>query len=250
MNSGRLPPDAPELPRGPAAFPTVSPFWGPLPARETVGAAAYRQLREAILRGDLPMGARVNELELARAWQVSRTPIRDALRRLEAEGLVQALPGRGVMVPVLSLADLDELYELREVLESRAARRAAQRATPEFHARLNALIRAFGAALKREDHDAMLSLDLEIHAAVAEMSGNGRLDQVLRTVRGQIHAVRLRTFRVRGRAAKSLKEMARLVAAMRVRDGRRAEDAMREHIASLRADLPALFGAAGAPGLL
>jgi DNA-binding GntR family transcriptional regulator len=215
-----------------------------------MGAAAYKQLREAILQGHLPMGARVNELELARAWQVSRTPIRDALRRLEAEGLVQGSPGRGVIVPVLGLADVDELYELREVLESRAARRAAQRATPEFHARLNSLIRAFGAAMKREDHDAMLALDFEIHTAIAQMSGNARLDQALQTVRGQVHAIRLRSFRVRGRAAKSLKEMARLVAAMRVRDGRRAEDAMREHLASLRDDLPALFQAAAGAGLL
>jgi DNA-binding GntR family transcriptional regulator len=238
-------PDAPVRPPSP-----VSPFWGGPPARDTMGAAVYRQLREAILLGYLPMGARVNELELARAWQVSRTPIRDALRRLEAEGLVQAAPGRGMVVPVLGLADLDELYELREVLESRAARRAAQRATPEFHARLNGLIRAFGAAMKREDHDAMLRLDLEIHVAIAEMSGNARLDHALQTVRGQAHTIRARSFRVRGRAAKSLKEMARLVAAMRVRDGRRAEDAMREHVASLRADLPALFQAAAGAGLL
>ncbi len=215
-------------------------LWTP-PVRETVSAAAYRHLREAILQGQIPMGARINELELATAWRVSRTPIRDAMRRLEAEGLVEGVPGRGVIVPRLSLADIDELYEVREVLEARAARRAAERATPEFHARCKVLIRAFGAALKQGDLDRMFAIDGELHTGIAAMSGNGRLQRAIDTVRAQVHQIRLRSFHVKGRAAKSLREMAKLTASMRSRDGTRAEAAMREHIASLRADLPSIF---------
>lgn len=220
-------------------------LWGSPPVRETVSAAAYRQLREAILQGQIPMGGRINELELAGAWSVSRTPIRDALRRLEAEGLVQSVPGRGVIVPVLSLTDIDELYELREVLEARAARRAAERANAEYHSRLNDLIRALGAALKDDDVDRMTTIDEDIHTAVAAMAGNVRLERAIETVRAQVHHVRLRSFRARGRAAKSLREMAKLVAAMRRRDATRAEAAMREHVASLRSDLPTILGPPG-----
>ncbi len=215
-------------------------LWTP-PVRETVSAAAYRHLREAILQGQIRMGTRINELELAAAWRISRTPIRDAMRRLEAEGLVEGVPGRGMIVPRLSLADIDELYEVREVLEGRAARRAAERATPEFHSRFKVLIRAFGAALKQGDLDRMFSIDGELHTGIAAMSGNGRLQRAIDTMRAQVHQIRLRSFHVKGRAAKSLREMAKLTASMRARDGMRAEAAMREHITSLRADLPVIF---------
>jgi len=212
--------------------------------RETVAAAAYRVLREAILQGQIAGGQRINELELATTWNVSRTPIRDALRRLEAEGLVHAVPGRGVVVPVLGLADADELYELREVLEARAAKRAAQQTGGDLHVRLNDLLRAFGAALKQSDLARMSQLDVTIHSTIAEASGSGRLQRAIETVCGQIHPIRQHSYRVRGRGAKSLREMAKLVAAIRAGDPARAEAAMREHIASVRADLPAIFGAA------
>ncbi len=215
----------------------LTSVWGNPPARETVSTAAYRKLREAVLSGALPMGTRINELELAQAWNVSRTPIRDALRRLEAEGLVQATPGRGVMVPHMTLADADELYELREVLEGRAARRAAERATPEFHTKLHGLIKAFGMALKQGEVDQMVTIDTGIHTGIAVMSGNGRLAREIEGIRAQVYHARLESMRTKGRAAKSFREMATLTAAVRARNGVRAETAMREHIASLRSDL-------------
>lgn len=218
-----------------------SPIWGKPPARETVSAAAYQRLRDAILHGQVSMGARINELELAGAWGVSRTPIRDALRRLEAEGLVQAVAGRGMVVPRLDLADADDLYDLREVLEGRAARRAAERATPELHARLNTLIKAFGAAHKQGNLDEMIALDIDFHASLAAASGSARLQRAIETAHAQVYQVRLRTMRARGRPGRSLRELARLVAAVRARDGARAETAMREHIASVRSDLPAVM---------
>jgi DNA-binding GntR family transcriptional regulator len=223
----------------------LNPFWTQVPIRETVGSAAYRLLRDAILEGQIPMGTRINELELAGAWNISRTPIRDALRRLEAEGLVQASPGRGVLVPVLGLADLDELYELREILEARASRRAAERAGADLQGQLNDLIRAFGSALKQGDMDRVTTIDIAIHSAVASACGSAKLEHAIDTVRAQVHHVRLRSYRIRGRAAKSLREMAKLVAAIRARDPLRSEAAMRDHIVSVRADLSGVFIAAG-----
>ena len=99
-------------------------LWGPPPVREPGGTAAYRLIRDAILRGQIPAGARINELELSRVWHISRTPIRDALRRLEAEGLAQSVPGRGMAVPRLGRSDVDELFEVLEALEGLAARRS------------------------------------------------------------------------------------------------------------------------------
>jgi DNA-binding GntR family transcriptional regulator len=93
--------------------------------------------------------------------------------------------------------------------------------------------------------DRLTGIEIALHAAVAAASGSARLERAIDTVRAQVHHVRLRSYRVRGRAAKSLREMAKLVAAIRARDAARAEVAMREHIASVRADLPGVFGAGG-----
>lgn len=223
---------------------TLNPFWTTPPARETVGEKAYRLLREALLRGQIPDGTRINELELARAWNISRTPIRDALRRLEAEGLVQAVPRRGVVVPALGLGELDELYELREILEARAARRAAERLDPPLRARLNVLIREFGAAVKRDDAERAAALDADLHAAIAAASGQDRLERLVTLIAGQVHGTRVRAFRVRTRARRSLAELARVVAAVRSAAPARAEAAMRDHLTSVRGDLPLVLGSA------
>jgi DNA-binding GntR family transcriptional regulator len=217
------------------------PVLGPPPVRETVAAAAYRRLREAILAGRIPMGSRINEAELAAEWGISRTPIRDALRRLEADGLVQASPGRGMVVPVLSRSDVEELYGLREGLEGMAARLAAERATPPFLAQLNTLLKTYGAALKRDDLAQLIQVDAALHDAVAQMSQNRRLEQAALAARLRLHGINGRSFALRGRAGRTFREMATLVAAIRTRNPVRAESGMRAHLAGLRADVLAAF---------
>lgn len=210
-------------------------LWGPPPAREAVSAVVYRRLREAIRRGGLAAGVRINELELARAWQISRTPIRDALRRLEAEGLVESLPGRGVIVPRLSPEDAQDLYDLLEALEGLAARRAAARATAGDLAHLNSLIKAYGTALRESAYERAAAAGTEIHHSLARAAQSRRLERAVENARVPLEGLELRTPR-RGRATKSLRELAKVTAAIRARDGGRAEAAMREHIASLRGD--------------
>lgn len=213
---------------------------GPIPEREPIRAAAYRLLREAILDGRIPAGVRVNELELAVAWKISRTPVRDALRRLEAEGLVQSVSGRGVIVPLLTPDDVEELYVLREALEGMAARRAAERAAPADLGHLNGLIKGYGSALKQGDIERLVAIDDDLHRTVARMGQHRRLERAIETVRAQLSRVRMLTVGERGRATKSFREMAKLIAALRARDGARAEASMREHIASLRVDAAAV----------
>jgi DNA-binding GntR family transcriptional regulator len=207
-------------------------------------------VREAILRGQLASGARVNEQELARGWNVSRTPIRDALRRLEAEGLVQTVPGRGVVVARPSRVDVDELYEILEALEGLAARRTAERATAAIQVQLNELIKAYGAALKQGDHERWAAAAGALHLTVARAALNRRLERTIETLRGQTAQAEERADRVKGRATRTFRELAKLTAAIRGRDGARAEASMREHLASLRADAAAAWPEgerAGAP---
>jgi DNA-binding GntR family transcriptional regulator len=216
-------------------------IWGAPPEREPVSVTAYRLMRDAILGGHIPQGSRVNELELATAWKMSRTPIRDALRRLEAEGLVEAVPRRGMVVRRLDASDVEELYDLCEILEGLAARRAAQRASPPFLAELNGMIKAYGAALKQGDVERMLAVDDQLHRGIARAGGNPRLERAVEGVRAQLREVRLRALRGKGRATKSFREMAKMTAAIRGQDALRAEATMREHIASLRTDTEALM---------
>lgn len=219
----------------------AGPVLGPPPVRETVAAAAYHRLREAILGGRIGMGTRINEAELAAEWRISRTPIRDALRRLEAEGLVQAAPGRGMVVPVLSRADVEELYAVRESLEGMAARLAAERATPPFLTQLNTLLKTYGAALKRDDLLQLAQIDAALHDAVAQMAQNRRLEQAAHVARLRLHGVHARSFALRGRAGRTFREMATLVAAIRTKNPARAESSMRAHLAGVRAEILAAF---------
>lgn len=210
---------------------------GPPPVRDTVGAAVYRRLREHLLSGRLAAGTRINEAELAADWRISRTPIRDALRRLEAEGLVAASPGRGMVVPVLTVADVDDLYAVREALEGMATRRAAERATPQFLAQLNGLIKSFGTAVKQENFEQLVATDSALHEAIARMAQNSHLEQAITAARMRVHSLHVRSFQLKGRPGKTFREMAKIVAAIRTKNPLRAEAAMREHLAALRADL-------------
>lgn len=222
-------------------------LWGPPPVREPIGSAAYRLIRDAILRGQIPAGARINELELSRVWHISRTPIRDALRRLEAEGLAQSVPGRGMAVPRLGRSDVDELFEVLEALEGLAARRTAERATGAFLSELHGLIKGYGAALKQTDDERLTAIAADLHRTVAQMALNRRLERAIETIRGQLSPVEMHAVRMKGRARKSFRELAKLTAAIRARDGARAEASMREHLASLRADAVASLPEGEAP---
>jgi DNA-binding GntR family transcriptional regulator len=147
-------------------------------------------LREAILAGSLPAGASLVEADLADRFDVSRGPIRDALRSLAQEGLVLELPRRGTVVSTLSFADIQEVYEVREGLEIAGVRLAVVRAPDGAFDALSSLLSDLEAAWRQgADYTESLALDLRFHEAVVALSGNGRLmaayDQMLAQTRLQ-----------------------------------------------------------------
>jgi DNA-binding GntR family transcriptional regulator len=216
---------------------------GSLPPREPLSAFIYRHLRQQIASGKIPPGIRLHEGDLAAAWKVSRTPVREALRRLEIEGLLRAAGARGFEVPTRTRADLEDLLDLQEALETLAARRAAEKVTGPTVARLNDLIKAHGTALQRRDLDSVLSAHEELHRTIAAASGNALLAQAVDLVRTHLQPVQVRALRSRERATRSFREMAKVTAAIRARDSARAEAAMREHLAGMRADVLAQWEA-------
>jgi DNA-binding GntR family transcriptional regulator len=153
---------------------------------------AYTALRDDIVQWRLQPGALLAEVEQAERLGVSRTPLREALGRLTAEGLTTAGGGRGVVVTGISLADIEELFELRETLESKAAALAAERGDPTVFRTLEAEFRAApallnGSAPALEDYYLLVErLDSAIDAAIS----NSYLKQAMRSLR--VHLVRVR----------------------------------------------------------
>lgn len=147
--------------------------------RETMAAAAARQLRELIIRLELPPGAVLKEAELGRRLGVGRTPLREAVQRLAHEGLVRVYPRRVTVVAPLDLGELKQVAEARRVLEPATAMLAAERASDEELGRLGEILAAMHRARAGGDWEGYLRRDHELHLAVACASGNRLLAEAV-----------------------------------------------------------------------
>jgi len=151
--------------------------------------SAYHQIRQGIVEGVYRPGERIVEKRLADDLQLSRTPIREAIRMLQSEGLVSSLPNRGATVRALTAEDIGDLYEVRGRLEALAGELAARRATPEEIDRLGGAEASFAAAVRKMDMNdieairTVFRLNNEFHAIMLDAAHNDRLTQALtRTV--------------------------------------------------------------------
>jgi len=143
---------------------------------------AYDALRAAILGGRLQPGARIVEADIARQMTTSRSPIREAVRKLEHEGLVEYVPRRGTIVVGLSRADVADAYQLRAHLEAYAARLAATHASEEHFARLLEMIERMRECATGNDLEGLVAADVEFHRCVCEASGRRGLLQAWETL--------------------------------------------------------------------
>ncbi|WP_223880692.1 GntR family transcriptional regulator [Roseococcus microcysteis] len=189
---------------------------------------AYRHLAEAIIRGDIPPGAKLSEPDLSRRLGISRGPLREAVRQLEERGLVRRRPRAGVTAVRLSAAEILDLFIAREPLEGMAARLAAERATPADIARLRAIL--------REEEEDPRGTNRRFHAEVARLSGSARILAILesdlyRLIRNWNHGTRIAA----GRGARAAEEHRRITDAIADHDGELAELLTRRHIAAARA---------------
>jgi len=212
---------------------TIRARVAPLQRRRLVDDAT-QILREAILEGRFTAGARLRQTDLADQLTISRTPVRDALGRLQHEGLVELLPRGGVRVAVLALEEAAELYDLREVLDGLAARLAAQRATPATLGRLEKALSRMARCLSRNDTNQWFGAHVAFHDEIMQASGNARLLALAPLVRLSIqrfHPVLLRTPH---RLADADREHREIHAAIAAGDAERAERVARAHIAGAK----------------
>lgn len=228
-----------------AAVPDALAPLGPPPS---LTSRAYEALRAAITSRGLPPGQKLSVPALARQLNVSRTPVKEALVRLEQEGLVATIPHRGPFVAFLGADDVREIYEVREVLEGLVAALAATRADGARRAALRRLLAEQARALRANDLDAIMRFDMAFHRELRSLAGNRRLATLLQTLQDQVRMVFATSITIPGRRQRAVAEHRKILAAVEARDPRAAERAAREHIRRVRDAVLAHLGAAGAPG--
>lgn len=195
---------------------------------------ATQTLRDAILAGKLPEGARLRQVALADRLGISRTPIREALGRLQHEGLVELLPRAGVRVRRFDVDEAVELYELREMLDGLAARLAATRAEPATIARLEKTLGRMARCLADDDANQWFGAHVAFHDEIFRASGNQRLGALTSLVQLSIqrfHPLLLKTPR---RLEAAYREHRAIADAIGAHDGDAAERVARAHIANAK----------------
>jgi DNA-binding GntR family transcriptional regulator len=199
-------------------------------ARVSLADTVYQRLYEDILTGRIPGGTELNEVNVSSQFEVSRTPVREALRRLVSAGLLTVLRNRRTVVVQMSRKDIQETFEVRQLLEARAARLAAGRVPVE---RLTELRRLARQSEPRDDplwQEAERAFDAALHQAVADSCGNDRLRQEILRYDTIIRLVRQRANRNLRHLQTSHHEHLAILAALEVGDPAAAEVAMAHHI--------------------
>lgn len=197
-----------------------------LPLRDVV----FQTLRQAILKGELEPGERLMEIHLAQKLGVSRTPVREAIRKLELEGLVIMIPRKGAVVADITLSDLEDVLEVRLALEELAVRQACRNYTAEQMKRLKKASGEFRRILYGTDVIAYAEADEEFHAVIYEMTGNRKLVQLLSNLREQMYRYRMEYLKDRLSHGQLVQEHEEIVRALEARDESRAVEVMVLHV--------------------
>ena len=193
-----------------------------------------QQLRDQIFAGELLPGAFVDENRLCEQLAISRTPLREALKVLTAEGLIRHEPRRGCFVNEVTEQDLDEIFPVIALLEGRCAFEAAQQATDADIAALEGLHQQLQSSADQGRIPDYYSANYAIHEAIIAMAGNKWLAQVISDLRKILKLARLQQLNAPGRLAQSLAEHMAIFAALKARDAEGADAAMRTHLTRQR----------------
>jgi DNA-binding GntR family transcriptional regulator len=201
--------------------------------------AIVSQLRQEIAAGIIPFGEKLSEARLAQRFGVSRMPVREALKELEASGFVAIEHRRGTFVRRLSRPEILDLYEVREAVEGMAARLCANRASNQVVALLDEVMLAMTDAAERGDGEGYSATDERLHELIMQGAGNDPLADYYRLLIQQLHRglLSLIVTRREGRMERSLAEHRAIVGAIRARDAQAAEAAMRTHVQQGRLEL-------------
>ncbi len=199
----------------------------------TMAESVYQKLRDHIVFGHLQPGERLAEKQLAAQMGVSRTPVREAIFRLEREGLIQVLPRQGAMVRRLSLEEARQVYEVRALLEGLAAQLAARNRPADTLAELRQVLDASRQVMAAQDTRELIRHNNRFHDLIVEMAGNQVLHTILSQLRSQVNLLRITLWSVfPGRSEQTLAEHESIYAALAAGDEEGAQAAAQAHIAN------------------
>ena len=196
------------------------------PLREAV----CETLRDAIRKGILEPGERLMEVQLAEELGISRTPVREAIRKLEQEGYVIMMPRRGTYVSDISTNDVKEIFEIRSALESLAAGLAARRIEPEELETLQNLLMEIEGYIAKNDIEKIVETDIKFHGLLYKVSRNERLVNIISNLKEQLARFRTLSMSYPGRLQETLEEHSEMVEAIANGDVSAARDAAEHHM--------------------
>lgn len=199
------------------------------PLREIV----FESIREAILDGRLKPGERVMEIQLAEKLGVSRTPVREAIRKLELEGLLIMEPRKGAYVADVSLKDVVDVLEVRSSLEGLAASLAATRASEEEIQLLREKSTQFKECIEKSDVQGMINKDTEFHEIILQAAKNKKLTSIIESLREQVQRFRITYFTEYNMTTYLVKEHENVLDAIESRDSEKANEYAQKHIENI-----------------
>jgi DNA-binding GntR family transcriptional regulator len=208
---------------------------------KTVRQQAVEKLRAAILAGVFAPGDRLVEADLCARLGVSRPSLREALRSLEAEGLVVIIPNRGPQIPVLTWDQAEQIYQVRALLEGEVAALCAKRATPDDIDGMRMALATFEKAVRADDSAMRLSATADFYRIMQQGCGNSVIDDLLQRLVARINFLRARSMSRPGRAKYSLREMRAMFQAIAKGDSRAARKAAIEHVKNASASARLAF---------
>ena len=197
-----------------------------IPLRDQV----YALVRKAIVIGKLEPGAPINEIEIANKLGISRTPVREAVKKVSDEGLIEVFAQHGTFVSAISRKQVEEAYIIRIALELESIKRAALVIEPSQIHDLEDIIHAQEVAVKRERYDEAIARDDDLHRYIAEVNGLTMLWKAVDVSKAQMDRCRLRTIPSPGAAQETIAQHRAILAALEKRDQEGAMTALREHL--------------------
>lgn len=197
-----------------------------LPLRDVV----FQTLREAILKGDLRPGERLMELQLASKLGVSRTPIREAIRILEQEGLAVTIPRKGAEVARMTEKNMEDVLQIREALDDLAVQVACDKMTEQQLKNLTLAMKNFENAIQTGNLSKIVAYDVEFHDIIYESTDNPKLVTLLSNLREQIYRYRVEYLKGKENYPMLIKEHETILEALREKNKERVVEAMRSHI--------------------
>lgn len=198
--------------------------------KQNISAQAYIHIRETLLNSGVYVGQKIAHQELGQKLGISHTPLREALFRLSAEGLLSHENNKGFSIPAITLEEADEIYEVREIIEPYLVEKASQKMTPTKIKELGKILDSYGKLMDEPYHRKRILSNKNFHLAIAKLVGNETLTQLLNQMYDKLIFKSPVEHISQERCKDAIMEHAEILEMLKLKDGKKAAKKMREHV--------------------